>query len=193
MRSPQTVPLVIQHRSISRPASSIPIPAPSPGPPHSRAEKYRPQSNDDADADMDMDVDMESPPPLTTAQSLDDGDMLLLTPPSHLLFGGPLTPMHVGKGQGLGHVQGQEADVRGDKGKGRAERGSPLMHTPPEVCPACPRELFGNMIAQLTGQILHRILCHAAGEDVRCMAKAAGTCKELRSFIYEVRLSTLPR
>ena len=35
-------------------------------------------------------------------------------------------------------------------------------------------------------QILHRILCSSASLDVKNIARAAETCKDLRSFIYEV-------
>ena len=74
---------------------------------------------------MDMDEDIDSPPALTTAQSLDEGDVLL-TPPSHLLFGHP-APLSAVKGaEGYALRKGKER-------KEDAQQQSNLMQAPPEV------------------------------------------------------------
>lgn len=144
MRSPQTVPLVIQHRHLansSRPAQSIPIPSRAGHDlqlgRHSPAQG--PGVHDGGETgDVDMEVDeaaygSDSPPSLTTGQSLDDGDYLL-TPPSQLLFG-PMAPLHVAEGSKAIHAEGKVVNKEKSRsdvkitGDGR----SLLLQTPPEV------------------------------------------------------------
>jgi hypothetical protein len=159
MRSPQTVPLVIQHRALARPSSSIPIPTPASPAGSGRYHTHLHEHEHEEDIDMEADdSDIDSPPPLTTSQSLDDGDHLL-TPPSHLLFGGPLTPVHALKGQDewLGEggmmfkgnitAESKTKSEKAGKGIGKEEdgdmqemgmQGSALLQAPPEVSPILP-------------------------------------------------------
>lgn len=83
---------------------------------------------------------------------------------------------------------------------------SPLMRSPSEVSPAWHR--IGGVTSGVgwsdvgwkwrTGarlwlimQILHKVLMSSGAEDLPALARAAKTCRELRSFIYEVSYGVL--